>query len=449
MKISTQSKRTDKQAIFSGIGIFSLSLFVAASAVYMYSPVAESHADTTGNSIVNLSVNSIISLSLNSNTVAMNADMNSFTHQSVTASVSSNSQFGYTLAIEDGDSDSSMTHTSSSITDKITSSFSGGKTSGEMDDNTWGYSISNSTYYKIPVAGSPVALKRTNAPLETETDDTVVDFGVKVGNITSGSYQDTVTLSAYVNGVDGTPSDGTSVDDPGDGTDSMQSFDCSSLANVNDSAVLTDTRDNSTYTVKKLADGKCWMTENLKISNTTITPDDSDVASNYTIPAQANITTWTSELRNSDGWNDLNQKHKVLDPQNGHGVYYNWYTVTAGSGTRTTAIGENAAYSICPKGWKLPTSGATNSDYSALITAYGGHYSTDIQGTPAFGLPGYVDGDAELWSVGLSGYYWGSTSVDDGYGHDGNGGALRISSTFTEMGRQKMYEGLPARCVAR
>ena len=41
---------------------------------------------------------------------------------------------------------------------------------------------------------------------------------------------------------------------------------CSSM-NIGDVTALTDNRDNDTYAVAKLADGKCWTIENLRLSN--------------------------------------------------------------------------------------------------------------------------------------------------------------------------------------
>ena len=43
--------------------------------------------------------------------------------------------------------------------------------------------------------------------------------------------------------------------------------DCSAL-NLNQVIGLTDTRDNNVYAVSKLADGNCWMIENLRLADT-------------------------------------------------------------------------------------------------------------------------------------------------------------------------------------
>ncbi|MDQ5969720.1 MAG: hypothetical protein QG593_237, partial [Patescibacteria group bacterium] len=71
----------------------------------------------------------------------------------------------------------------------------------------------------------------------------------------------------------------------------------------NEEAVLelTDTRgDNQTYQVAKLADGNCWMLDDLKLGSTTgtleLTPQDTNIASNFTLPQVA--TTGTPDFDN-------------------------------------------------------------------------------------------------------------------------------------------------------
>ena len=46
----------------------------------------------------------------------------------------------------------------------------------------------------------------------------------------------------------------------------MTSTICADAAE-NDTAQLTDTRDGKKYWVTKLADGNCWMTQNLDLGN--------------------------------------------------------------------------------------------------------------------------------------------------------------------------------------
>lgn len=151
---------------------------------------------------------------------------------------------------------------------------------------------------------------------------------------------------------------------------------------------LVDSRDNNTYKVAKLKDGKCWMVENLrlgddKISNRTLDSSKSDIDSGtYTLPI--------SSMSNFTGYNN---DALYIDPGtvSGHerfGGYYSWYTATAGTGTRSLTFGQNAKNSLCPKGWRLPT--GNNGDLEQLPANYGGNGSTGSTNLQALPVPGFV-----------------------------------------------------------
>ena len=407
MKISTQK----------AIGIFSASLLTTATAVYIYSPVIGTHADSSATADVNLSISEVMSLTLDKNALDLSANLYSFASGTVTATASTNSQYGYTLTLEDVDSSSDMTHTNAEITSKLTSDFSGKKTSAEMDNNTWGFSLDATDFYRVPVNGSPVALKRTTTPMTTDSESTDVTFGAKVGNITSGTYTDKVLFTMYTNGQD-LPA-------------TMQAFSCSDLPNVSDSMVLTDTRDGNEYAVKKLADGKCWMTENLRIANKTVTSEDSDVASEFTIPAS-----------NEFGFLDQNNVNNAYIDET-YGGFYTWYTATAGEGTNavTTGIVE---HSICPKGWRLPT-GGEGGEYETLSSFY--TTSAAMRDVPGFTLAGgiypYVDNPHHAQEY--QGYYWASNAQN---GSSAYSFVLGDSDLYPNTGYNKILGG-SMRCVAR
>ena len=163
-------------------------------------------------------------------------------------------------------------------------------------------------------------------------------------------------------------------------------------------SALTDTRDNQTYAIAKLADGKCWMIENLRLDNTaTLTlantnnplNDGTDVTlkHNYTDTQTYNTLSATSsvaydETNAPDGWCTTdsaacddqsrlrtdNTANRVSYAQNAnmstvanlysYGNYYNWYSATAGRGTYGFSTNNNStAGDLCPAGWKLPQGG--------------------------------------------------------------------------------------------
>ena len=123
---------------------------------------------------------------------------------------------------------------------------------------------------------------------------------------------------------------------------------------------VTDNRGGTTrtYRIAKLADNNCWMLENLKLgsttSTTTLTPSDSNVAANFTLPqvqaggsASYDTPTVSGPVPGDTGSGATN-----------YGYLYNWPAATAGE-TRTSITTGSAANSICAKGWRLPTGGDT------------------------------------------------------------------------------------------
>ncbi|MDO4746931.1 MAG: FISUMP domain-containing protein [Candidatus Saccharibacteria bacterium] len=176
---------------------------------------------------------------------------------------------------------------------------------------------------------------------------------------------------------------------------------------LNSVSALTDTRDNQTYAIAKLADSKCWMIENLRLADThqegnntvatTLTlantnnplNDSTDVTMkhNYTDTQTYNTLSNTSSAAYNadtapDGWCTTNSaacddqsrlrtdntanrvtytaNHNMSTSANlySYGNYYNWYSATAGRGTYGFSTNNNStAGDLCPAGWKLPQGG--------------------------------------------------------------------------------------------
>lgn len=155
---------------------------------------------------------------------------------------------------------------------------------------------------------------------------------------------------------------------------------------------LTDTRDNQVYTVAKLADGKCWLTENLRINPKTATitaANTNSPTSNFlTLAPASNPTSSLCTTTGTDcedklqySLNNLNRSLTQSYNTSGNSVawysyggYYNWFTATAGNGLHATT--GDAAGDICPNGWRLPTGGSSG-EYAALNTAIGGGTTND------------------------------------------------------------------------
>ena len=235
----------------------------------------------------------------------------------------------------------------------------------------------------------------------------------------------------------------------------MQDMDSTTIAallpNVGDTVTMYDKRDTveneNEYTIAKLADNKYWMTTNLNLAGgTALSADDTNVTSAYissfstsnnltksgsTIVLPASSTSGFDTANYSYVYNSGNKTNCGASGQDTPCYsYYSWDAATLGSGRSISTDNTDAQQSICPKGWKLPTSrttSATNwqttSDFYVLAHQYGldsttstsesdnGFYTQAGPGTvPNFLLAGhYLNG--LFYYGGGGGYYWSSTSA--------------------------------------
>lgn len=221
---------------------------------------------------------------------------------------------------------------------------------------------------------------------------------------------------------------------------------------------LVDNRgDKKTYTVAKLLDGNCWMTENLRLGGSsaiTLTSSDSEVSSNFTLPAH--VSSWTSTytaamIHVSDDIDTVTNQY--------YGYYYNYYAASAGTVTNSGTV--NASASICPKGWTLPDNytQTAGQSYSNLLHKYG--VIANITDNSAYATDGYAKLTAAPLSFALSGrhlnsgttvnfrgsfgYYWSGTSYSTR-----NAYYLYFSSSnvYPQYNYDKRY-GSAIRCVAQ
>ena len=160
-----------------------------------------------------------------------------------------------------------------------------------------------------------------------------------------------------------------------------------SLASV---SALTDQRDGQTYAIAKLADGKCWMIENLRLDNTAslssgthspslpLTNEYGGTTSNY---LSATSSSWctdnTAACHDQSRLNTINtasRSSSVSSANNNiysYGNYYNWYSATGGHGLHSVNTNNtNVSGDICPSSWRLPKGGddtvSSQNDYYNL-----------------------------------------------------------------------------------
>ena len=217
-----------------------------------------------------------------------------------------------------------------------------------------------------------------------------------------------------------------------DSTKTMQTFttsDCQNLSQTTFNSTtgkitapagsviaLKDQRDNNVYTIARLADGKCWMTENLRleaentVGNNQYDPsvinqslsqgyggvfegldssentnfDDVNTATpnnlynstniigtdpNYRFPRYNNNNTNTSLTAIYSGTTDSSIYYSWYS----YGNYYTWAAAMANTTHYEGSSGsQSAGTSICPTNWALPTSGTSTRDFGTLSQSYGG-----------------------------------------------------------------------------
>ena len=147
----------------------------------------------------------------------------------------------------------------------------------------------------------------------------------------------------------------------------------------------------------------------------------------------------------------VDEQAKTYDAHYLVGNYYQWNAATAGTGgSDVTAQYQDAAGSICPKGWKLPSNTDADDDYYNLImTAYGLNpntaSATAITQAPLYFTPaGYVD-SGSLSYAGIDGYYWLSTPQSDSRAYSLYFYTQRVMPSYNPY----RYKGFPVRCLAR
>ena len=442
--------------LLSSLSIFSLFLLFGFTAVSLFAPIIKSNASESFTSKISTEINPVIAITSPEelSLELLPTPAGTFTSGSVDVDVSTNAFKGYELYLSAKDTDTFMKSelNPSDTTNRISSSFTGSVTSSTMAKNAWGYSLNSTDFSAVPAKTSTKKIKDITTLPTTPELKTTVHFGAKVDTtLDSGRYKADILFTAVAHpnppkaqgiflissmqdmrpeicAINTTPNKtATQLD-----TNGSHHGDPNYVPTV----TLTDTRDNNTYTVSKLADGKCWMTQNLRIAGKTLTPADSDVRNNYNLPASTHSTD------NVYDWPGV-----YVSPQNNG--YYGLNIAIAddwtSSGGRTITQGQREnLYSICPKHWRLPTTDANNSDFHILYDNY--NSLTALTASPMnLTLAGHVYGEEEP-SIGSFGNYWSSTAANylsfSSY-------SVELSTDGGNWDADGSYYGRSIRCVAR
>ncbi len=211
-----------------------------------------------------------------------------------------------------------------------------------------------------------------------------------------GSLQNATTVAGVCSNLIAAPTDGT--------------------ANLSNVSALTDERDGEVYAIAKLADGNCWMIENLRLENTGTDNANGSLAQGYgkysgigtnygnfsgladaestnfsdsttantlyysgtqSGTASVNIGTTSSpgyRMPRYNNWN--NQTTSAGRPQDpttnytennttragmySYGNYYTWHAAIANLAYNGSNNQSTIGTSLCPTGWRLPQGGNKN-----------------------------------------------------------------------------------------
>ena len=430
---------------FSGLAFLGAGFLISGSVIINNNNA--SAASDSAETPINIEVNDVISIATGGS-IDVSAEPNKFSSASTTLTVSTNSPYGYTMTMAVGGADNTLHHVdaTSSSADTTITSLSSNSSAANFPAGKWGYLIGNATNYSsIPAAGSSTTITEAGS---TGTETTTVTVGAKpTATNYGGTYTNSLIFTAITN-IPPTPTI-SSITTMQEMTPEI----CDASAE-NESKALIDTRGPQpyeSYTVKKLADGKCWMTENLRLggsSTINLTSSNTNITDPFTLPASStdkfsnDSTSYTTAGINTSK-KDTVQPASDFSPAGKIGVFYNYCAASAGTYCAASGSGSgNAEHDICPKGWRMPTGGSSG-EYQALYTAYSSNVA-NFQSALVTPLSG-VFYDGSTLSQGSFGYFWSSTR----YGGNNMYSLYVNSSGVGPANNCSRYYGTSVRCVAQ
>ncbi len=481
--IKKKSNKVSTLAIFSG------SLLVAASAVLTFAPIIKSNAAESSAEVETI-VRPVLAITTDESLLNFTLSPlagGSSESKPVVATVDTNSTGGYELYFSSEDNTTAMTSTTAS--DTIVSDFNSAVTLANMGVNKWGYSLDNTNFNKIPTLANQTKIKDLDHFPTSFERNTTVNIGIKIDDtIDSGVYSKVVKFSAIAHEslvptlhtiTTMQQMNSTICAETTTPLASATRFDWDGSYHGDNTYVprksLKDTRDGKYYLVSKLADGNCWMSQNLELmldSSTALTNATTDLNTrtswtpeNSTLTGVPTSNTWPASNANvstatysyypiaSDRYYQGGTSKSSAPTASGTsydwektGIYYNWYSATAGSGTYTMTSG-NASDSICPKGWMLPLGTTDNkSFYYLLATKYSASTTNIISSPLNFLRAGFFhlnNGDMEY--QGSRGHIWSSTA----YSQDSVYYLYFSSASVLPRDYSLKGYGFNIRCVAR
>jgi uncharacterized protein (TIGR02145 family) len=206
---------------------------------------------------------------------------------------------------------------------------------------------------------------------------------------------------------------------------------------------LTDGRDGKTYKVKKLADGRYWMVQDLKFGTCTDDSFHNDNSLGDTELAPTVAAGYVGHCRTSTASSAVYLYNWAAAMNNRNGYYGSTDDSFQCTGTGSSA---NQCRGICPEGWHVPTKDEFSSAHSAFASAYS--CSNEDCWKPSSNWEGVLGGHCSSISAmtyaNSRGYYWSSSWHNryDAY-------TLRFYTNNLSAGtmNENKYHGLAVRCV--
>ena len=458
---SIKSKLNYKSVNKAFCGLFGISGIGALLVLPLISISSASAESLDYNVNIGTSLN--VTVSTDTVSLTLNPSTTPFASTDLDVAVGTNNPWGYSLYLQADTTDlTNSTYSDDVYINTLTGTATG--TASAFPTNRWGYRVSE--------------LSSGNTADSSITDTTGTYFYPFVSNTLIGSAASAVNNSTstltFASKVDYEKPAGVYTLDfnfrtvPTVTTLNMQNLDPTVC--TTDPTLVTDSRDGQMYAIARLADGKCWMLQNLKLGSKTATMTLSGSDTNIAVNGSFELTNRLADgkfPRNTISEDPVTgQPSYYYDSQayyctDNYGCYYNNYTATAGSMTSSTGAGTTVNYSICPKGWSLPT-GGSGGEFETLATAYG--YGTDSgstvagkllvanpstvteningQYTPGLLLSGvYNSGGAD--HLGALGLYWSRTSYSTGRAYN----LYLLTSGVYPLNHSYKYNGFAVRCL--
>ena len=202
------------------------------------------------------------------------------------------------------------------------------------------------------------------------------------------------------------------------------------------------------YVVRKLADGNCWMSENLQLNLSathsykvgTFAGGEADWTPNQT----SNGASFNYAITPFYGENIAITDYRGIPHNN---WYYTWYGATAGQGTQTS--NPSITQSICPKGWRLPKPFNNDKSFGNLVNMkYSLTTGLAINNDPLNIYPaGNISNNSGVTSSEY-GSYWLDSSFEANYAYHVSYGksSFNVDDMYARYGIK--YNGLSVRCVS-